>query len=193
MTVREQAGLSLTKLKKVRGEVPEEIPLSVFGDITPRHRSHTRSLLTTHVWSQQRPMSDYPSRSFVLFETRFVPSATGRAMDHVDAERDALKDKLRSCGTLNTLYHETRQEVELLNKQIALKDNVITDLKARLGRYERLRVNVGDDEPVVVGPSTSLLQSLCKEICKLKQKRNDVEFKAARQEEVNDVTRVLAR
>ncbi|XP_029017920.1 TNFAIP3-interacting protein 2 isoform X2 [Betta splendens] len=101
----------------------------------------------------------------------------------VNAENDAPKDRTRSYSTLNTLYHETRVEVELLNKEISLKDNIITDLKARLGKHERLCVNVGDNEPVVVGPSKSLLESLCKEICKLKQKRKDMEFKAARQEE----------
>ncbi|XP_031719166.1 TNFAIP3-interacting protein 2 isoform X1 [Anarrhichthys ocellatus] len=91
--------------------------------------------------------------------------------------------KLRSCSTLNTLHHETLQEVELLNKQIYVKDNIIADLKARLGRYERIYVAVGDNESVVMGPSKSLLENLCKEICKLKQKRNDMEFKASRQTE----------
>lgn len=89
-----------------------------------------------------------------------------------------------SCGALNTLYHETRQEVELLNRQIHVKDNIISDLKARLGRYEKIYVSVGDNESVVIGPSKSLLESLCKEICKLKQRRNDVEIRASRQAEV---------
>ncbi|XP_049900351.1 TNFAIP3-interacting protein 2 isoform X3 [Epinephelus moara] len=106
-------------------------------------------------------------------------------MDNVsiNTDTDALKDKLRSCSTLNTLYHETRQEIELLNKQIDVKDNIIADLKARLGRYERIYMTVGDNESVVIGPSKSLLESLCKEICKLKQKRNDMELKASRQAE----------
>ncbi|KAF1395442.1 hypothetical protein PFLUV_G00011560 [Perca fluviatilis] len=112
-------------------------------------------------------------------------------MDNVstNSDNDMLKDKLRSCSTLNTLYHETRQEIDLLNKQICVKDNIIADLKARLGRYERIYMNVGDNESVVLGPSKSLLESLCKEICKLKQKRNDVEFKASRQtEEIQRLT-----
>ncbi|KAL7404560.1 hypothetical protein ABVT39_016360 [Epinephelus coioides] len=112
-------------------------------------------------------------------------------MDNVsiNTDTDALKDKLRSCSTLNTLYHETRQEIELLNKQIDVKDNIIADLKARLGRYERIYMTVGDNESVVIGPSKSLLESLCKEICKLKQKRNDMEFKASRQaEEIQRLT-----
>ncbi|KAK9540616.1 hypothetical protein VZT92_003057 [Zoarces viviparus] len=109
-------------------------------------------------------------------------------MDHVsvNSENDV---KLRSCSTLNTLHHETLQEVELLNKQIYVKDNIIADLKARLGRYERIYVAVGDNESVVIGPSKSLLENLCKEICKLKQKRNDMEFKASRQmEEIQRLT-----
>ncbi|XP_029986875.1 TNFAIP3-interacting protein 2 isoform X2 [Sphaeramia orbicularis] len=103
--------------------------------------------------------------------------------ESLTADNDMLKDKLRSYNTLNTLYHETRQEMDLLNKQIYVKDNIIADLKARLGRYERIYMTVGDNESVVFGPSMSLLESLCKEICKLKQKRNETEFKASRQAE----------
>ncbi|XP_075947595.1 TNFAIP3-interacting protein 2 isoform X3 [Anarhichas minor] len=104
----------------------------------------------------------------------------------VNSENDV---KLRSCSTLNTLHHETLQEVELLNKQIYVKDNIIADLKARLGRYERIYVAVGDNESVVMGPSKSLLENLCNEICKLKQKRKDLELKASRQtEEIQRLT-----
>ncbi|CAN9510571.1 unnamed protein product [Ophioblennius macclurei] len=93
-------------------------------------------------------------------------------------------DKMRSFSVLNTLYHETRQEIELLNKQITVKDNIIVDLKARLGRHERIYMTVGDSgDSVVVGPSNSLVQGLLTEMCKLKQRRDDVEFKAARQAE----------
>ncbi|TKS68440.1 TNFAIP3-interacting protein 2 A20-binding inhibitor of NF-kappa-B activation 2 [Collichthys lucidus] len=107
-------------------------------------------------------------------------------MDNVSLSTDntdALKDKIRSYSTLNSMYHETRQEIDLLNKQIYVKDNIIADLKVRLGRYERIYMTVGDNESVVIGPSKSLLESLCKEICKLKQKRNDMEFNASRQTE----------
>ncbi|XP_054636438.1 TNFAIP3-interacting protein 2 isoform X2 [Dunckerocampus dactyliophorus] len=101
-------------------------------------------------------------------------------------------DKKRSFSTLNTLYHESRQEMELLAKQLALKDNIIAELKARLAGHERTRVAVGDNQSVVVGPSKSLLESLCQEICKLKQKRNETEFKASRQaEEIQRLTTQL--
>ncbi|XP_044047587.1 TNFAIP3-interacting protein 2 isoform X2 [Siniperca chuatsi] len=107
----------------------------------------------------------------------------------LNTDNDLLKDKMRTYSTLNSLYHETRQEIELLNKQIYVKDNVIADLKARLGRYEKIYMTVGDNESVVIGPSKSLLESLCKEICKLKQKRNEIEFKASRQaEEIQRLT-----
>ncbi|XP_074550870.1 TNFAIP3-interacting protein 2 isoform X2 [Halichoeres trimaculatus] len=95
----------------------------------------------------------------------------------VNTDNDMLKD------TLNSLYHETRQEMELLNKQLYVKDTIIAELKTRLGRYERTYMNVGDKESVLIGPSKSLLESLCKEICKLKLKRNDLELKASQQEE----------
>lgn len=104
--------------------------------------------------------------------------------DSLNTDNDMLKDKLRSYSTLNTLYHETRQEIDLLNKQINVKDNIITDLKGRLGKYERTYMTLGDNESMVIGPSKSLLESLCKEICRLKKKQSDIEFKASRQEEV---------
>ncbi|KAI9525459.1 hypothetical protein NQZ68_006006 [Dissostichus eleginoides] len=104
-------------------------------------------------------------------------------MDNVSMNSDLRRENVRSCSTLNTLYHETRQETDLLNKQLYVKDNIIADLKTRLGRYERIYVTVGDNQSVVIGPSKSLLESLCKEICKLKQKKNDMEFKATRQTE----------
>ncbi|XP_076001940.1 TNFAIP3-interacting protein 2 [Genypterus blacodes] len=108
-------------------------------------------------------------------------------MDNVsvntDSDADTQREKVRSYSTLNTLYHETRQEMELLNKQVYMKDNVIADLKVRLGRYERTYMTVGDTNPVLVGPSKSLLENLCKEICKVKHKKNEAEFKASRQTE----------
>lgn len=102
----------------------------------------------------------------------------------VKADIDVAREKTRSFSVLNTLYHEKRQEIELLHKQINVKDNIIADLKARLGRYERIYMTVGDNEPVLVGPSNSLVESLVKEIIKVKQKRKDTDLKAARQAEV---------
>lgn len=93
-------------------------------------------------------------------------------------------ERSRSHSVLNTLYHETRHEIELLGKQICVKDNIIADLRARLGRHERIYMAVGEDEPVGFGPSSSLVESLLQEMCKLKQKRSDVELRAARQAEV---------
>lgn len=109
-----------------------------------------------------------------------------------NADNELLKGKLRSYDTLNTLYHETRQEMELLNKQLYVRDNIIADLKSRLARYERIYMTVGDSDSVVIGPSMSLLESLCKEICKLKQKRNEMELKASLQaEEIQKLTAEL--
>lgn len=108
-------------------------------------------------------------------------------MDNVSintTDNDMLRDKMRSYSVLNTLYHETRQEIDLLNRQISVKDGVIADLKARLGRHERLYMTVGDKESVLISPSNSLVESLLNEICKLKQKKNEGDLKAARQAEV---------
>ncbi|CAG5928678.1 unnamed protein product [Menidia menidia] len=101
----------------------------------------------------------------------------------LNADTDALKEKTRSYSVLNTLYHETRQEIEILNKQIFLKDNIIADLKARLGKHERIYMTVGENESVVIGPSKSLVESLLKEMCKQKQHKDDLEFQASRQSE----------
>lgn len=103
--------------------------------------------------------------------------------ESLNADNDRTKEKMRSYTTLNSLCHETRQEMDLLNKQIFVKDDIIADLKARLGRYERIYMAVGENQSVVIGPSKSLLESLCKEIYKLQQKMSDAEFKAARQAE----------
>lgn len=102
----------------------------------------------------------------------------------MDESSSVSAERSRSYSVLNTLYHETRQEIELLGKQICVKDNIIADLKGRLGRYETIYMAVGEKEPVGFGPSNSLVESLLKEMCKVKQSRNDVEFKAARQAEV---------
>ncbi|XP_067259576.1 TNFAIP3-interacting protein 2 [Chanodichthys erythropterus] len=95
-------------------------------------------------------------------------------MDEMKRENEALRAKLRSCSTLNTFYHETQQEIARLNHLVTSKDGIIGDLKARLGKYEKTVVIEGED-PYIVGPSKSLIESLCKEICKLKQKLKESE------------------
>lgn len=104
--------------------------------------------------------------------------------DSANSGEDALRGKMRSYSTLNSLYHETHLEVDLLKSENRVKDNIIADLKARLGNYERILLTFGTNEPVVVGSSKSVLESLCKEICKLKQKNSDMEMKDAQQVEV---------
>ncbi|XP_048052646.1 TNFAIP3-interacting protein 2 [Megalobrama amblycephala] len=99
-------------------------------------------------------------------------------MDEMKRENEALRAKLRSCSTLNTFYHETQQEIARLNHLVTSKDGIIADLKARLGKYEKTVVIEGED-PYIVGPSKSLIESLCKEICKLKQKLKESEADTA--------------
>lgn len=108
--------------------------------------------------------------------------------DTINEERDTLRDKIRSYSTLNSLYYETQQEIELLNKQIRVKDNIISELKVRLGRYESIYLTSGSNEPVVIAPSKSLLDSLCKEVWNPQQKIRDMELKASKQAEVNTST-----
>lgn len=106
-------------------------------------------------------------------------------MDEMKRENEALRAKLRSCSTLNTIYHETQQEIARLNQLVTSKDGIIADLRARLGKYEKTVVIEGE-EPYIVGPSKSLVESLCKEICKLKQKLKDLEKDTAQKLETRD-------
>ncbi|XP_052401195.1 TNFAIP3-interacting protein 2 [Carassius gibelio] len=105
-------------------------------------------------------------------------------MDEIKRENDALRAKLRSCSTLNTFYHETQQEIARLNQLVTSKDGIIADLKARLGKYDKTVVIEGE-EPYIVGPSKSLIESLCKEICKLKQNLKESDADAAQRLETS--------
>ncbi|XP_060729134.1 TNFAIP3-interacting protein 2 isoform X2 [Tachysurus vachellii] len=87
--------------------------------------------------------------------------------------------KLRSYATLNTFYHETRQEIVNLSKQISSRDGIIAELRTRLAKYERTCVIVEGEEPCLVGPSKSLVESLCREKYKLHQKLKEAEVESA--------------
>ncbi|XP_036407448.1 TNFAIP3-interacting protein 2-like [Megalops cyprinoides] len=102
-------------------------------------------------------------------------------MENVEKENEVLKTKLQSYNTLNTFYHETRQEIASLSHQICKKDNIIADLKARLGRYEKTAVHLEGEEPLVFGPSKSLFDNLCKEIATYKRKLRDAEALSVQQ------------
>ncbi len=78
----------------------------------------------------------------------------------------------------------TQQEIALLNQLVTSKDGIIADLKARLGKYEKTVVIEGE-EPYIVGPSKSLIESLCKEIYKLKQTLKESEADAAQRLETS--------
>lgn len=87
--------------------------------------------------------------------------------------------KLRSCATLNTFYHETQKEIAHLGQQILSQDGIIVELKARLAKYERTCVLVEGEESCFVGPSKSLVESLCRENFRLTQKMNEAEVDSA--------------
>ncbi|TRY94342.1 hypothetical protein DNTS_026339 [Danionella cerebrum] len=99
-------------------------------------------------------------------------------MEEIERENEALRAKLRSCSKLNTFYHETQEETARLNQLLSSKDGIIAELRARLGKYEKTVVGDGEDT-FVVGPSNSLVESLCKEICKLKLKLKETEADTA--------------
>ncbi|KAI4884493.1 hypothetical protein NFI96_030928 [Prochilodus magdalenae] len=106
------------------------------------------------------------------------------AMDRTQKQDDVTK--LRSCSALNTFYYETQQEIANLGQQIFTKNGIIAELKARLAKYERTCV-IDGEEPYVVGPSKSLVDSLCIEIRKLGQKLKNSEAEAARKLESNKI------
>lgn len=87
--------------------------------------------------------------------------------------------KLRSWATLNTFYHEAQQEIVNLSKQISSRDGIIAELRTRLAKYERTCVIVEGEEPCLVGPSRSLVESLCREKHKLHQKLKEAEVESA--------------
>lgn len=93
--------------------------------------------------------------------------------------------KLRSCATLNTFYHETQQELANLGKQVLTRDGIIAELKVRLAKYERTCVMVEGEEPCLVGPSKSLVESLCRENFKLNQKLKEAEVDSAQKLEAS--------
>ncbi|XP_076830484.1 TNFAIP3-interacting protein 2 [Brachyhypopomus gauderio] len=94
-------------------------------------------------------------------------------MDNI--RKDEEVSKLRSFSVLNTFYHEMQQEMVNLDKRLACKDGIIADLNARLARYERTCFN-DEDAAVMVGPSKSLVDSLFKEIFRLKQRLKETEM-----------------
>lgn len=96
-----------------------------------------------------------------------------RRGDFTNMDEDV--SKVRSCSTINTFYHESQQEVLNLKTQLHTRDGIITDLKARLTRYERTCFVEGE-EPCMVGPSKSLVGSLCRENCRLNQQLKDTQM-----------------
>ncbi|XP_041079371.1 TNFAIP3-interacting protein 2-like [Polyodon spathula] len=102
-------------------------------------------------------------------------------VEGIKMENAMLKTKLQSYTTLSTFYQEARLELAKLNHHVRVQDNIIGDLKARLARYENAAVHVGEEGPLVFGPSKSLFENLCKEIGKLKQQQKETEINSEQQ------------
>ncbi|XP_033869988.1 TNFAIP3-interacting protein 2 isoform X1 [Acipenser ruthenus] len=102
-------------------------------------------------------------------------------VEGIKMENAMLKTKLQSYTTLSTFYQEARLELARMNQQVSVQDNIIADLKARLARYENATVHMGEEGPMVFGPSKSLFENLCKEISKLKQQQKETERSSEQQ------------
>nr|XP_023654917.1 TNFAIP3-interacting protein 2 [Paramormyrops kingsleyae] len=107
------------------------------------------------------------------------------AMENFQVENEVPRTKAQSFNTINTLFHESCREVGVLTHQMRQKDGLITDLRARLARYEGASVRQDGEEPVVFGPSKSLIDTLFEEISMLKQELKDTERQAAQQSETS--------
>ncbi|MGH0159030.1 UNVERIFIED_CONTAM: hypothetical protein FKN15_036422 [Acipenser sinensis] len=102
-------------------------------------------------------------------------------VEGIKMENAMLKTKLQSYTTLSTFYQEARLELARMNQQVSVQDNIIADLKARLARYENATVHMGEEGPMVFGPSKSLFENLCKEISKLKQQQKETDRSSEQQ------------
>lgn len=107
------------------------------------------------------------------------------AMENVLVETEVPRTKAQSFNTVNTLFHESCREVGVLTHQMRQKDCLIADLRARLAKYEGASMRQDGEEPVVFGPSKSLIDTLFEEISMLKQKLKDTERQAAQQSETS--------
>ncbi|XP_078071292.1 TNFAIP3-interacting protein 2 [Mustelus asterias] len=94
-------------------------------------------------------------------------------VDRLQKENRVLKNRLRSCITISTFYHETRQEVGQLSRQLALKDGLLRELQARLAAYEGSAVSLGPEAALSFGPSGSLVDCLLQEMGKVKKELAD--------------------
>ncbi|XP_067838522.1 TNFAIP3-interacting protein 2 isoform X2 [Heptranchias perlo] len=94
-------------------------------------------------------------------------------VDKLQKENGILKTRLTSYTTIGTFYHEARQELGRLSRQVALKDGLTKELQARLAAYEGSAARLGQDVAVSFGPSGSLVDSLFQEIGKVKTELAD--------------------
>ncbi|XP_067885333.1 TNFAIP3-interacting protein 2 [Heterodontus francisci] len=86
-------------------------------------------------------------------------------VDRLQKENRILKTRLKSYNTIGTFYHEARQELGRLSREIALKDGLVKELQARLAAYE--------GSVMSFGPSGSLVDCLFQEVSKVKKELAD--------------------
>ncbi|XP_007903442.1 TNFAIP3-interacting protein 2 [Callorhinchus milii] len=112
--------------------------------------------------------SDSPARRVANY------NVVEELVERLQKENRSLKGILRGQTTINTFYHEARQELGHLAHQVAVKDSLIKELRARLELYEqKATCNPQDSALPCALPSRSLLDSLLQQISRLKQQLTD--------------------
>ncbi|XP_038661810.1 TNFAIP3-interacting protein 2 [Scyliorhinus canicula] len=98
--------------------------------------------------------------------------ASPELLERLQKENWLLKGRLQSSGTISTFYHEARQEVSQLSRQLALQGGLVRQLQARLAAYEGSSAG-GAEAALSFGPSGSLVDCLLQEVGKVKKELED--------------------
>lgn len=91
-------------------------------------------------------------------------------VDKLHRENRSLKTKLKSYNTLSTFYHEARQQIKNLNRQLAEKEAFI--VKLRDGHDTPLAEGMGEHH---LEPSKSLVDSLVEQLRSMKNQLKETE------------------
>uniref|UniRef100_UPI00398EA296 TNFAIP3-interacting protein 2 n=1 Tax=Pristiophorus japonicus TaxID=55135 RepID=UPI00398EA296 len=94
-------------------------------------------------------------------------------VDTLQKDNRVLTTKLKSYSTIATFYHESRQELAGLRRQIAQKDGLARQLQARLAAYQGSAARLGAEPAAGLGPAGSLLDSLLQEVTRAKKELAD--------------------
>ncbi|XP_018418775.1 PREDICTED: TNFAIP3-interacting protein 2 [Nanorana parkeri] len=104
-------------------------------------------------------------------------------VDKLHRENRSLKTKLKSYNTLSTFYHEARQQIKNLNRQLAEKEAFILKLKDGHGT-----AGLGGNQ---LEPSKSLVDSLVEQLSSMKNQLKEAE--RISQEKVGSLNQEIQR